>query len=77
MGKNKVRTLLVACVMILFATALIIGGTFALWSDNVSVENHLSAGSLKVKLERINLTKRILTTKRAIWCFPKIRQRLI
>lgn len=45
MGKNKVRTLLVACVMILFATALIIGGTFALWSDNVSVENHLSAGS--------------------------------
>lgn len=60
MGKNKVRTLLVACVMILFATALIIGGTFALWSDNVSVENHLSAGSLKVKLERINLTKTYL-----------------
>lgn len=60
MGKNKVRTLLVACVMIMLCVATVIGGTFALWSANVSVENHLTAGSLKVKLERIILTKTYL-----------------
>ena len=60
MGKNKFRTLLVACIMIMLSIAVIIGGTFALWSDNVSVENHLTAGTLKVKLERISLTKTYL-----------------
>ena len=59
MGK-KVRTLLVACVMMMLCTAMIVGGTFALWSDSAKVENHLKAGTLEVKLERISLTKTYL-----------------
>lgn len=60
MGKSKVRTLLVACVMIMLCAAMIVGGTYALWSDNVTVENHLTSGTLQVKLERISLTKTYL-----------------
>lgn len=60
MGKSKVKTLLVACVMIMLCAAMIVGGTYALWSDNVTVENHLSSGTLQVKLERISLTKTYL-----------------
>ena len=60
MGKSKVRTLLVACVMIMLCAAMIVGGTYALWSDNVTVENHLTSGTLQVKLERIGLTKTYL-----------------
>ncbi len=60
MGKSKVRTLLMACVMIMLCAAMIVGGTYALWSDNVKVENHLTSGTLQVKLERISLTKTYL-----------------
>ncbi len=60
MDKSKVRTLLMACVMIMLCAAMIVGGTYALWSDNVKVENHLTSGTLQVKLERISLTKTYL-----------------
>lgn len=60
MGKSKVRTLLMACVMMMLCVAMIVGGTFALWSDSAKVENHLTAGTLKVKLERISLAKTYL-----------------
>ena len=60
MGKSKVRTLLTSCIMTMLCVALIVGGTFALWSDSAKVENHLTAGTLKVKLERISLTKTYL-----------------
>lgn len=60
MGKSKVRTLLMSCVMMMLCAAMIVGGTFALWSDSAKVENHLTAGTLKVKLERISLTKTYL-----------------
>ena len=71
MGK-KVRTLLVACVMMMLCTAMIVGGTFALWSDSAKVENHLKAGTLEVKLERISLTKTYLdnTTGRLVTTAP-------
>lgn len=60
MCKSKVRTLLMSCVMMMLCAAMIVGGTFALWSDSAKVENHLTAGTLKVKLERISLTKTYL-----------------
>lgn len=60
MGKSKVRTLLMACVMIMLCAATIVGGTYALWSDNVQVKNHLSAGTLNVELKRTSLTKTYL-----------------
>jgi predicted ribosomally synthesized peptide with SipW-like signal peptide len=44
----------------MLCAAMIVGGTYALWSDNVTVENHLSSGTLQVKLERISLTKTYL-----------------
>lgn len=60
MGKSKVRTLLMACVMIMLCAAMIVGGTYALWSDNVNVTNHLSAGTLKVSLYRTYYEKHTL-----------------
>lgn len=63
MEKSKVKTLLIACVTIMLCAAMIIGGTYALWSDNVTVNNHLTAGTLKVKLERVSLTKTYLDSQ--------------
>lgn len=60
MGKGKIGALLMACVTMMLCAAMIVGGTYALWSDNVKVINHLSAGSLNVKLERVSLTKTYL-----------------
>lgn len=60
MNKIKVRTLITACVMIILCTVLIVGGTYALWTDTASVNNHLIAGTLDVKLERVSLTKTYL-----------------
>lgn len=60
MGKNKVTTLLVACLTIMLCTATIVGGTYALWSDTVTTTNHLAAGKLEVTLTRTGLEKRML-----------------
>lgn len=60
MGKSKLRIVLVACVMIMLCSAAIVGGTYALWSDSVALTNHLTAGTLDVKLERTSLTKTYL-----------------
>ncbi len=49
-----------ASVMIMLCAAMIVGGTYALWSDEVRLGNHLVAGELDVKLERISLTKTYL-----------------
>lgn len=57
MGKSKIRTLLMSSVMIMLCAAMIVGGTFALWSDNVTVNTHLSAGTLDVQLTRTYLEK--------------------
>lgn len=62
MGKNKVTTLLVACLTIMLCTATIVGGTYALWSDTVTTTNHLAAGELKVTLTRTGLEKRMLNS---------------
>lgn len=63
MREGKVRTMLLASVMIMLCTAVIVGGTYALWSDHVIVNNHLSAGSLKVELKRTYLEKYALNDK--------------
>lgn len=63
MGTSKVRTLLLACVMIMLCAAMIVGGTYALWTKDVAVTNHLVAGKLNVKLERTALTKTYLNSQ--------------
>ena len=60
MEGHKGSSFLVACAIMLLCILLMIGGGYALWSDSASVENHLTAGTLKVKLERISLTKTCL-----------------
>lgn len=60
MERKRVRTLLMASVTIMLCMALLIGGTYALWSKTVSVNNHLVAGNLDLKLERIVLSKTML-----------------
>lgn len=55
MGRSRLRSLLVTSVVIMLCAAMIVGGTYALFSDSVEVTNHLVAGTLKVKLERIDL----------------------
>lgn len=60
MEKNKTKTLGIAGILIVLCVALLIGGTYALFSDRIEVENHLQAGTLKVKLERTSLTKTYL-----------------
>jgi predicted ribosomally synthesized peptide with SipW-like signal peptide len=58
----KIRTLLVSSVVILLAMALIIGVTWALFTDTQKVSNHLQAGDLSITLKRTELTKKTLTT---------------
>ena len=60
---NKIKTLLMSCVIMTLCAAMIVAGTFALWSDSVKVENHLTAGTMSVKLERISLTKTYLNNE--------------
>ncbi|MBQ9086463.1 MAG: hypothetical protein IJY47_04680 [Clostridia bacterium] len=51
MFKRK-RILLLSCSVILLCCCLVVGGTYGLFTEQVSVTNHLSAGNLDVQLER-------------------------
>lgn len=63
MRKSKIRTLLIASVMIMLCAATIVGGTYAMWSSNIKVTTHLVAGSLDVQLKRTYLEKYSLKNK--------------
>ena len=49
------RSVLLSVLTIMLSFALIAGGTYALFSDKVSLTNHLQAGTLDITLERTNL----------------------
>ena len=53
---RKQRTLLLAVLTLVLCLALVAGGTYALFTADATFTNHLQAGELKVKLERIGLT---------------------
>ena len=59
MFKRK-RALLIACSTILLCLALIVGGTYALFTDSAKVTNHLRAGFMDVTLIRTNYTHKVL-----------------
>lgn len=60
MSKSKKKTLGIAIILIVLCIALFIGGTYALFSDNITKENHLQAGTLEIGLQRTSLTKTYL-----------------
>lgn len=57
--KNK-RALLVSCSVILLCMSIIVGMTYALFTEKVSVIHHLKAGGLDVRLTRTGLEYTIL-----------------
>lgn len=57
---KKSRVLIASCSVILLCMSIIIGMTFALFTDNVWVKNHLKSGNLKVTLTRTNLEYSVL-----------------
>lgn len=56
MGK-KTRILVLACVMLAVAATLAAVATFALWSSDVTISNHLEAGTLTATLRRTSYTR--------------------
>ena len=57
---NKVVTIVLAVVIIALSVGLIIGGTYSLYTDQVTVTNHLNAGELEVTLARTALTTKTI-----------------
>lgn len=60
--KSK-RALLVSCSVILLCMSIIVGMTYALFTDTVPVKNHLQAGKMDVTLTRTNLVTLTLDEK--------------
>lgn len=60
---NRKRALLVSGAVILLCMTVIVGMTWALFTDVKRVNNHLQAGDLKLTLERIGLQKTSLDAK--------------
>ena len=52
---KRKRILLSSCSVILVCMTVIIGMTWALFTDSLSVKNHLQAGDLAISLRRTNL----------------------
>ncbi|MBO6263555.1 MAG: hypothetical protein J6N93_04695 [Clostridia bacterium] len=50
--RRRSKTIVVALAVIVLCMSLIVGGTFALFTDKVTVNNHLQAGTLKITLIR-------------------------
>lgn len=53
---RKASKLVVASTAIALSTALLVGGTYALLSDEAKITNHLVSGALNMTLERTALT---------------------
>lgn len=58
--KNRIKALTLLFVAITICLTLITFGTYALFSDSVTIEHHLQAGSLDAKLERTYLESKVL-----------------
>lgn len=59
-GTNRKRALLVSGSVILLCMTIIVGMTWALFTDTETVFNHLVAGDLQITLKRVELTKTTL-----------------
>lgn len=61
-GTNRKRALIVSSSVILLCMTIIVGMTWALFTDTQKVSNHLQAGDLSITLKRTELTKTTLNT---------------
>ncbi len=59
--KSGTKALLTTLAMLCVSAALIIGGTYALFTDTVSINNRLSAGNLEVGLVRVSYQEHVLS----------------
>lgn len=62
-NRNRKRALLFSGSVILMSLTVIVGMTFALFTDEEIVNNHLSAGDLDITLVRTSLTSTYLTDR--------------
>ena len=60
---NRKRALLVSASVILLCMTIIVGMTWALFTDTQKVTNHLRAGDLSITLKRTELTKTTLNAQ--------------
>ena len=54
-GTNRMRALIVSTSVILMCLVVVLGSTFALFTDSEKITNHLKAGDLQIKLERLRV----------------------
>lgn len=59
MAKNS-KKMLIALITIVLCICMIVGGTYALFSDKITLTNHLQAGTLNITLKRTSLTTTLL-----------------
>ena len=62
MTKRK-RSVLLSFTTMMLCLALVVGGSYALFSDQVALTTHLKAGTLDITLERTNLVTKALDRK--------------
>jgi hypothetical protein len=56
------KILAISCVIIMLCTTIIVGASYALFNETISVGNHLQAGNLDADLTRTNLKYAVLDT---------------
>ena len=59
---NTKRILALSCLIIMLCTTVIVGASYALFNESISIGNHLQAGNLDAVLTRTNLTYATLHT---------------
>lgn len=57
---KKKKVLLISCSVIMLCICIVAGMSYALFTDSITVSNHLRAGNLKVGLTRTNLEYSVL-----------------
>ena len=60
---KKKRTILLSVMTAVLCLALVAGGTYALFSDQVTLTNHLEAGKLDITLTRTYLKTKSLNSQ--------------